>query len=175
VSLIEPPLVIVMGVAGSGKSTIGRLAADGLGVPFVDADDYHTAENKHLMRAGIALDDARRGPWLDRLHEVLTDHCATGIVMACSALRARYRARLAGDLDVVFELLDVPRDVLEDRLATRSAHFAGPTLLDSQLSTLELTDEVAVIDGQGPPDTVARAVVAAATRAESASELEPPG
>jgi carbohydrate kinase (thermoresistant glucokinase family) len=161
----EPLLVVVMGVAGSGKSTIGKLAAEILRVPFVDADDYHTEANKRLMHEGIALDDAQRGPWLDRLHDVLVSHRASGVVLACSALRAQYRTHLAGDLDVVFELLDVPRDVLEARLEDRPAHFAGPSLLDSQLSTLELSDEVAIVDGDGQPDEVARAVVNAAGRA----------
>jgi carbohydrate kinase (thermoresistant glucokinase family) len=165
-------MVIVMGVAGSGKSTIGKLAAEILGVPFVDADDYHSDANKRLMRAGIALEDAQRAPWLDRLHDVLVRHRAKGVVLACSALRAQYRTHLAGDLDVVFELLDVPRDVLEARLEDRPAHFAGSSLLDSQLSTLELSDEVAIVDGDGEPDDVARAVVKAAVRARGS---QPPG
>jgi gluconokinase len=169
VSASEPPLVVLMGVAGSGKSTIGRLAAGMLSVPFVDADDFHSAESIRLMAAGVALDDARREPWLDRLHTVLRDHRGRGLVLACSALRERYRSHLAGDLPVLFEMLDVPRDVLEARLEARAGHFAGLSLLDSQLDTLELTDEVAIVDADGEPETVARAVV------EAAARLQPPG
>src|SRR4051794_33969531 len=114
-----------MGVAGSGKSTVGALVAAGLAVPFLDGDDFHARTDIERMRQGIPLDDAARGPWLDRLHAALATHRASGAVLACSALTAAYRARLARDLDIRFVLLDVPRSVLEDRLRRRRDHFAG--------------------------------------------------
>jgi gluconokinase len=150
-----------MGAAGAGKTTVGRRLAQELGVPFVDGDDFHTAEAIARMRAGHALDDAARGPWLDRLHEVLREHRASGVVLACSALRRSYRTRLMGALPgVVVLALVVPAEVLATRLASRSGHYAGPALLDSQLETLEL-DGVIRLDGTAP---VAE-VVAAARRA----------
>ena len=84
-------LVVVMGVAGSGKSTVGPLVADALGVPFLDADDFHDDANIERMRAGIPLDDAARAPWLDRLHTALAAHRHGGAVLACSALTASSR------------------------------------------------------------------------------------
>jgi gluconokinase len=136
-----------MGVAGSGKSTIGPRLARTLGVPFVDGDDAHTEAARAQMAAGRPLDDAERGPWLDRLHEILVAHTDEGLVLACSALKVSYRQRLAGDLlGVRFLALVAPPGVLERRLESRPAHFAGPALLPSQLDTLELGDDVIEID-----------------------------
>ena len=149
-----------MGPAGAGKTTVGRALAHRLGVPFVDADDYHSAEAVARMRAGHPLDDAARGPWLDRLHDVLVEHRDPGIVLACSALRAGYRTRLVGDLaDVVVLALVVPPEVLADRLASRTGHYAGPSLLASQLEALEL-DGVVRLDGNRPVDDVVTAALA---------------
>src|SRR5262245_51558193 len=120
-----------MGVAGSGKSTVGPRVAAGLGVPFVDADDLHTDAAKARMAAGIPLDDATRAPWLDRVHAVLADAAAAGrgVVLACSALKAAYRTRLGGGVPgVVFVALVAPAPVLEARLEDRPEHFAGPAL-----------------------------------------------
>ncbi|MCJ7436928.1 MAG: gluconokinase, GntK/IdnK-type [Acidimicrobiia bacterium] len=143
-----------MGPAGAGKTTVGRRLAGALGVPFVDGDDFHTPEAIARMRGGHPLDDAARGPWLDRLHEVLRAHHERGIVLACSALRRSYRSRLVGDLSGVAVLaLVVAPDVLEARLATRTGHYAGPGLLASQLETLEL-DGVTDLDGAAPVDDV---------------------
>ncbi len=89
------PLVVVMGVSGSGKSTVGRRLAMELGVPFVDGDDEHTPEAKARMAKGIPLDDAWRAPWLDRLDAILREHVEGGLVLACSALTRAYRRRLA--------------------------------------------------------------------------------
>ena len=157
---VGPPLVVVMGPAGVGKSTVGaRLAAE-LRVPFADGDAEHSPAAIARMAAGIPLDDAIRKPWLDRLNRILSDHAATGIVLACSALTPAHRRELARDLHgVVFIALAAPREVLAERLASRSGHFAGPALLDSQLATLELDDSVHVVDASGPVDaTVATAV-----------------
>ncbi len=134
------PLVVLMGVAGSGKTTVGRALAARLGLDFVDADDLHPAANKARMRAGTPLTDAERWPWLDAVHSVLRAAAAagTGAVVACSALRAAYRDRLAHELpELRFVHLTADRDVLAARLAARRGHFFGPALLDSQLETLE--------------------------------------
>ena len=162
----DHPLVVVMGVAGSGKSTIGPRLAETLGLPFVDGDDVHTEAARAQMAGGHPLDDAGRGPWLDRLHEILAAHADRGVVLACSALKDAYRRRLAGDLpDVVFLALVAPRDVLEERLESRRGHFAGPALLPSQLASLELGADVTEIDA-GQSVAAVTAAAATAVRAD---------
>jgi gluconokinase len=130
--------VVVMGVSGSGKSTVGVALAAALGVPFVDGDALHPPANVAKMAAGQPLDDADRAPWLDAVAAVL----ATGpVVVACSALRRRYRDRLrdaAPDLELVW--LDGPRELLEKRLAERFHQYMPAALLDSQLAALEPPD-----------------------------------
>ncbi len=151
-----------MGVAGSGKSTIGPLLADALGVRFVDGDDVHSGAAKASMAAGHPLDDAARGPWLDRLHKILASHVDGGLVLACSALKDAYRQRLArGLVGVAFIALVAPADVLESRLEARPHHFAGPGLLPSQLDALELGDDVIVIDATRSVEAVTEAAASA--------------
>ena len=154
--------VVLMGVAGSGKSTVGRATAGRLGVPFVDGDDLHTPAAKAQMAEGVPLTEEQRGPWLDALHDVLAQRPA-GWVLACSALTVAARRRLAGDLEVRFVALLVPEDVLATRLAPRPGHFAGTDLLASQLATLELDESVVHVDGARPIDEVVDDVVRAAT------------
>jgi len=151
--------VVVMGASGSGKSLVGSLLAERLGVRFVDADDLHPAENVAKMAAGTPLDDADRMPWLDRVAAVL--HEAEDGVVACSALARRYRDRIrAGAPGTVFVELVVSRDELERRMLRRT-HFMPPALLDSQLETLEhlSQDEPGFgVDGSLEPDEIVRAV-----------------
>ncbi|MCB1281625.1 MAG: gluconokinase [Salinibacterium sp.] len=134
------PLLVVMGVSGSGKSTVGELLAADLGVPFADADDLHPEANVRKMAAGHPLDDDDRRPWLRRVGEVLADAdtADTGLVIACSALKRSYRdAILAVEPRARFVLLEGSRELLEKRLAEREGHFMPASLLDSQLATLE--------------------------------------
>jgi gluconokinase len=155
-------LVVVMGAAGSGKSTVAAHLADVLDVDFLEGDNAHTVDARARMARGESLDDEARGPWLDRLHEQLRMHADHGAVLACSALKVAYRRRLADGLDdVVFVALVAPASVLEARLAARRGHFAGPELVPSQLMDLELGDEVIEIDATHPVDRV----VALAARA----------
>ena len=155
-SRADRPLVVVMGVSGSGKSTVGRRLAAELDVPFVDGDDEHTPEAKARMAQGIPLDDEWRAPWLDRLDAILRAHEDGGLVLACSALKRAYRRRLIrGVRRIAFVALVAPREVLAARLADRHGHFAGPALLDSQLATLELGDDVVTVDATGPVETIA--------------------
>ena len=158
----EHPLVVLMGVAGSGKSTVGPRLARTFGLPFVDADDVHTDAAKARMAAGQPLDDADRHPWLDRLHEVLVEHRERGIVLACSALKDELpRAPRRRPPGVVFVALVAPPAVLEARLEARLGHFAGASLLASQLHDLELGDDIIRIDGTQPVAVVTDAAVRA--------------
>jgi gluconokinase len=156
--------VVVMGVSGSGKSTVGRLVAEALRVPFLDGDDFHDDASIVRMRRGEPLDDATRGPWLDRLHSALVERRHDGAVVACSALTTAYRRVIGHGLDVRFVLLDVPRDVLARRLRERRGHFAGPDLLASQLEPRPPGPGGGAAPGARPPAEVAAAVVDAVRR-----------
>lgn len=133
-------ILIVTGVAGSGKSTVGRAAAARLGWRFLDADDLHDAVAIARIRAGLPLDDETRSPWLGRVRGAIDAARAAGepTVIACSALKERYRQVLAGGRpDVRFVFLSADATLLRTRLAEREGHFAGPALLESQLADLE--------------------------------------
>lgn len=146
-------IAVLMGPAGSGKSTIGRALAERLDWPFVDADDLHSAASIAKMARGVGLDDDDRAAWLDRVNEAMRDAAATGshLVVACSALRQRHRTRLAHAVpDVRWIHLRVDREVLHARLAMRQGHFAGPALLDTQLAALEPPIDAIDVDATAP-------------------------
>jgi len=148
--------LVVMGVSGAGKTTVGQGLAAAAHVPFVDADDLHPAANVRKMAAGIPLTDADREPWLVRVGETLA--AAGAIVVACSALRRRHRDAIRSvAADAVFLLLDVAPDELGARVRTRRHRYMPASLLGSQLATLEplAPGEAGVsIDATGPPDEV---------------------
>jgi gluconokinase len=136
-----PRLIVVIGVCGCGKSTLGTSLAKHLGKPFLDADDFHPASNKNKMARGIPLDDVDRWPWLDALARALAVKAkkAGTAVAACSALRRSYRERLvmmAGE-PILFVMLEGSRELIAKRLALRTGHFMPAAMLDSQLATLE--------------------------------------
>lgn len=142
-----PPVLVVMGVSGSGKSTVGAAIAQRLGVPFADADDLHPPANIAKMTAGQALDDHDRHPWLEAIGEWLAAHPGGG-VMSCSALKRRYRDQLRHHADrVEFLHLAGSREVIAARQASRPGHFMPASLLTSQFATLEPLepDEVGVV------------------------------
>ncbi|MBB6627132.1 gluconokinase [Nocardioides sp. KIGAM211] len=131
------PLLVVMGVSGSGKSTVGAALAQRLGVPFADADDLHPAANIAKMSAGEALDDDDRAPWLERIGEWLAGQPAGGVV-SCSALKRKYRDQLRHHAPILeFLHLEGAHEVIARRQATRPGHFMPASLLTSQFSTLE--------------------------------------
>jgi gluconokinase len=157
-------ILIVAGVSGSGKTTVGALLAGRLGWIFADADDFHPAANVAKMRAGIPLTDADRWPWLNAIAAWMDEHIARGesAVVTCSALRRRYRdVLLARRPEARLVFLCVDRELLERRLAARHGHFFPQRLLDSQLAALEpvAPDEnavtVTVHAGDDPAATVA--------------------
>ena len=152
-------IVLVMGVAGVGKTTIGEALARALGARFIDADDYHPPENVAKMKAGVPLDDADRQPWLRRLNEVLRQESKA--VLACSALKAVYRQKLAAgvkDFRVVY-LHGTPA-LIRERMKSRSHRYMPAALLDSQLATLEPPADAIDIDVAAPLEESVAAIVA---------------
>jgi gluconokinase len=159
--------VIVMGVSGCGKSTLGALLAEALGCPFLEGDSFHSPEAVAKMHGGTPLTDADRWPWLDRIAAAATESIADfGVaVAACSALRLAYRDRLRAGIDrrTQFVLLEADRAQLLARMSSRPGHFMPPSLLDSQLATLErpLPAEAALIlPALLPPSTLRDRVLA---------------
>lgn len=157
-------MVVVMGVSGVGKSTIGEQLAARLGCAFLDADDFHPAENVAKMAAGTPLNDADRAPWLARLNAELRAREARGedAVLACSALKERYRERLAEGV-ARFELvyLHASEALLRERLGDRRHRYMPATLLASQLATLEPPARAIAIDVSVPPERCVEQIIAA--------------
>jgi carbohydrate kinase (thermoresistant glucokinase family) len=157
--LVTPHRIVVGGVSGAGKSTIGAALAERLGVPFTDGDQLHPDSNVAKMSRGIPLDDDDREPWLRAVGGVLRER---GGVVACSALREKYRDIIRAEAPgTTFVLLDGPRDALATRLAQRAGHFMPQSLLDSQLATLELPTtetDVDVVDATATVEQVVQQV-----------------
>jgi len=148
-------VIVVMGPAGAGKSTVGLALAERLGWTFVDADDHHTAASIAKIAAGTPLTDTERAGWLDALHQIVERAVERreSAVLACSALKSHHRAQISEGLRLVrFVYLKTPPDVLRERLRTRRGHFAKETLLDSQLATLEEPGEEAALIVNGAAD-----------------------
>jgi gluconokinase len=144
-------IVVLMGVSGTGKTTIGRLLAHDLGWPFYEGDDYHSSANIEKMRHGIPLTDADRADWLTALR-ALIDGLSASAVLACSALKAAYRDRLAGErTDIRFVHLVGDPILLRHRLEQRHGHYMPASLLESQLATLEPPSDAITVDVGAPP------------------------
>jgi gluconokinase len=174
-TFVIPQPVILMGVSGSGKTTVGEALARRLHLPFIEADALHPKTNVDKMAAGIPLTDADRWPWLDvvgaKLEHVRLE--GEGVIATCSALKRAYRDRLRANVEgpIQFVLLDSPRHVLAARMASRRGHFMPASLLDSQLATLERPlpgEGVMVLDGTRPiaelVETIADAICSGARR-----------
>ncbi|MFD4528046.1 gluconokinase [Streptomyces sp. NPDC058470] len=160
-----PHVVVVMGVAGTGKTTIGPLLAARLGVPYAEGDDFHPPANIARMTAGTPLTDEDRWPWLDAIGRWAQERAGLGGVVSSSALKRGYRDRLrAAAPEVVFVHLTGDRALIEDRMSQRQGHFMPAALLDSQFATLQplQADEagVAVDVSDGPGEITERAVAA---------------
>ena len=145
---MTPLRLIVMGVSGCGKSTMAGALSERLGLDMVDGDDLHLPESVAKMRSGVALQDADRWPWLDRIGAYLAQDLAQGRVVACSALRRIYRDRIREQAgDVCFVFLDGDFELIQKRMQQRVGQYMQPGLLDSQFRTLEKpqADETDVI------------------------------
>jgi len=155
-------IAILMGVSGSGKTTIGRLLAERLGWSFYDGDDLHPPANVEKMRHGIPLTDADRAPWLEAVRAVIEQVVRQGrsAVLACSALKQSYRDRLAAGIpDLRFVYLRGDRALLHERLAARCGHFMPAGLLQSQYEALEEPHDAIAVDVAGPPEAIVTAIV----------------
>jgi gluconokinase len=149
-------IVIVMGVVGAGKTTVGKLLASQLGWEFADADDFHPQSNVEKIRHGIALTDEDREPWLDRLREAIAHWIAAGksVVLACSALKRAYREKLVPGPQVRLVYLKGSAALIADRLRSRHGHFAGESILTSQLADLEEPEKAITVDISDTPQQI---------------------
>jgi len=163
-------IVLVMGVAGAGKTAIGEPLARKLGWRFLDADDHHPPENVAKMKAGIPLGDADRWPWLDQLNEVLRQH--EHAVLACSALKESYRERLAqGIPDFTVVYLHGSAALIRTRLESRQHRYMPATLLDSQLAALEPPAGAIAMDVAAPLEDCVSAILVAVLEKQRLSDL----
>jgi gluconokinase len=152
--------VLIMGVTGSGKTTIGRLLSAAMGWPFYDADDFHSPENIRKMASGVPLTDEDRGPWLVELQKLISHRSKRGEngVLACSALKEPYRRILSADADVAVVYLKTHPDLIRSRLESRSGHYMSQRLIESQFLDLEEPKEGITINAAQPPEQIVRAI-----------------
>ncbi|MGW1197302.1 gluconokinase [Streptomyces sp. NPDC002536] len=163
----EPRVIVVMGVAGTGKTTVGPLVAEALGVPYAEGDDFHPAANIAKMSAGTPLDDTDRAPWLDAIGDWARGRAGLGGVVSCSALKRTYRDRLrAAAPGLVFLHLTGDYELIASRMTARKGHFMTTRLLDSQFATLEPlgADEAGIAVDVTPEAAVIAERAAAALR-----------
>lgn len=156
-------IVVVMGAAGAGKTTVGRALASAAGWPFYDADDLHPPGNVEKLRRGDPLTDDDREPWLRDIRALtatLSSH-RQDAVLACSALRERYRQTIAAGVDARWVYLAAPLELLRERLLQRQGHFAGPAILPAQLDALEEPANALRLDAALPVDQLVRQACAA--------------
>jgi gluconokinase len=155
-------VIVLMGVSGSGKTTIGKILADRLGWTFIEGDDYHPVANVAKMHAGIPLTDADRAPWLAALRDRMDAALAKGenVVLACSALKHAYQYYLAqhDPEHVKYVYLHASEELLRQRLASRTGHFMNPNLLQSQFETLEPPEHALQVEVSGTPEAIAEEI-----------------
>ncbi|NBE55389.1 gluconokinase [Streptomyces boluensis] len=176
--LDTPYVVVVMGVAGTGKTTIGPLLAAQLGVPYAEGDDFHPEANIAKMSAGTPLTDDDRWPWLDAIGSWAHGRAGLGGVVSSSALKRSYRDRLRSAAPgVVFVHLTGSRELIEDRMSHRKGHFMPTALLDSQFATLQPLgpDEAGVdVDVAGGPEEIAERAVTALRALDATADRQSP-
>ncbi len=154
-------IVIVMGVSGAGKTTVGRALATALGWEFHDGDELHSEASKLKMHRGVALDDADRAPWLSAIRKLILSMLSEGRdgVLACSALKQSYRDEIVVDPNAVKVVyLKGSKEVIAERLRNRGGHFMNPDLLQSQFDTLEEPGDAIVVDVSMAPEAIVNAI-----------------
>jgi gluconokinase len=160
---MTPLAIVVMGVSGSGKTSVGRALAAALGCAFYEGDDYHPPANVRKMAAGQPLTDADRKPWLAALHGLLLAETTKGVslVLACSALKESYRKQLeGGKLSLRYVFLKGDYDLIVGRMHQRLGHYMPESLLQSQFDTLEEPANAIVVDVTKPVDEIVRNILA---------------
>jgi carbohydrate kinase (thermoresistant glucokinase family) len=155
-------VIVLIGPMGCGKTKVGVTLAQKLGWQFYDADDFHPEANKRKMGEGIPLDDSDRQPWLDILHEIIQKYLSeeSSMILACSALKKKYRRALGIDQEQVFSVfLKGSFSLLQERIADRSHEYMAKGLLQSQLATLEVPETGLTVDISGTPEQISQAII----------------
>ena len=153
-------IIVLMGVTGSGKSTVGKLLAQQLGWKFFEGDDFHSPANIEKMRRGMPLSDDDRRPWLEAIRESIRQMVerSENALIACSALKHSYRQMLRITGEVVFVYLKANIDIVRERLKNRTGHFMNPNLIQSQFDTLEESEQALRVDASLPPGEIVRRI-----------------
>ncbi|NWG35646.1 MAG: gluconokinase [Chloroflexi bacterium] len=161
---MKPRFILVTGVAGSGKTSVGKILAKRLGWDFYDADDFHPPENIAKMTAGIPLDDSDRAPWLASLRELIVSSLQADrpAVLACSALKERYRRQLAGEEEEILTVyLKGDFELIRSRLFSRTGHYMKPEMLQSQFEALEEPMNALTVDVSPPVQVIVDGILSA--------------
>jgi len=156
-------VIYIMGVSGSGKTTIGKILSEKTGYPFYDADDFHSLENKAKMNAGIPLTDEDRQPWLDSIHHFIAEaNKKHPMILVCSALKQRYRKRISEMIEDNCQWIFLEGDfnTILNRLNSRADHYMPPSLLQSQFDALEIPQNATRIDVRKAPDEIIKTILA---------------
>lgn len=155
-------ILVIMGVAGSGKTTIGKSLAEALSCYFIEGDSFHSAANIAKMSSGLALTDADRAPWLAAIRTHLVSEAERGqcLILTCSALKQKYRDFLACDLDISWIYLKGTHDLIASRIIQRSQHYMKVNMLNSQFSDLEEPSDAIVVDTSRPADAIVQDILA---------------
>ena len=159
---MEPPVIYIMGVAGSGKSTIGIKLSEATAIPFFDADDFHPPANKEKMKAGKPLNDDDRKGWLSTINELAEENSQkSGAIIACSALKEKYRNQLSEGIKstVHWIILQGSFSLIQQRMKARKDHFMPAGLLQSQFETLETPAYAVVMDIKNDPDEIVADII----------------
>ena len=172
-----PIIIAVIGVAGSGKTTIGTLLANAMNCPFLDGDSLHSTENIAKMSHGIPLTDADRAPWLAAIHARILDRFERGqdLVVACSALKQRYRTVLAEGVPITWVYLKGSIGLIRARLRHRSSHFMKADMLGSQFDSLEEPSDALVVDVSAAPRVIVQRILSQLRIPDHAGVAEIPG
>jgi gluconokinase len=170
-------IIVVMGVSGSGKTTVGAMLAAAMECPFLEGDSLHSKENVDKMSDGIPLTDADRAPWLAAIHARILEVFRRGLdlVVACSALKRQYRSVLAKDVPITWVYLKGSPALIRARLEHRPGHFMKADMLASQFEALEEPDDALVVDASLPPSAVVERILAQLRRTHPAGAAETRG